>query len=313
MLWPVDWVNLVVGGEKKLVALVINIRGNDQNARLMRQRGFVSWIYCRADRLMACNSGFAEEMRTVFQVPAARLKYVRNPISRATVQSNQQMPLPAPLARWLEQNEVVVAIGRLNPVKNFAALIPAFAQVRQRRSARLLLIGEGAEGAAIEAECRRYGLSYAEISDDSATTNAAVCRLKFRDNIHNVLTRAKVFVLPSRSEGVPLALLEAMACGVPVVVSDCPNGGPAEVLLANPPGPHQPRREVAVTSGGYLMPIPEPSAPETVADWARVIVDLLERPGVARAMGEEGRRIASRHDISEVGHEWTEEIARLLA
>lgn len=314
MLWPVDWLNLLVGGEKKLVALVINIRGNEQNNLLMHRRGIVSWIYRRADCLMACNSGFAEEMRSVFQVPETRLKYVRNPISQTAVQANQQATLAEPLARWLGRHEVVIAIGRLNQVKNFAALIPVFARVREEcNDARLLLIGEGTEGDAIEAECRRCGLSCAEISDESADTDAAVCRMKFRSNIHHVLARAKVFVMPSRSEGVPLALLEAMACGVPVVVSDCPNGGPAEVLLAAPQGPHRERREVAATSGGYLMPIPDPVATETVRDWARVIVELLERPGVARAMGNEGRRIAQRHDISKVGREWANEIARLLA
>lgn len=313
MLWPVDWPNLIVGREKKLVALVINIRGNAQNERLMQQRKLVSWVYCRADRLMACNSGFAEEMHTDFDVPKDRLRYVRNPISRAAIGANLRIELHAGFARWLQENEVVLGIGRLSPVKNFAALIPIMAEIRQHRDARLLLVGEGSEDAAIEAECLRCGLSYADVSEDCAHPTAVVCRMRFRDNIHNLLVRAKVFVLPSRGEGVPLALLEAMACGVPVVVSDCPNGGPGEVLSSIPQFPHVGRNSSFPTEGGFLMPIPDPAVPATLTEWSRVIVGLLERPAAARAMGDAGQKVAFQYDISEVGRVWKTEINELLA
>jgi glycosyltransferase involved in cell wall biosynthesis len=312
LLWPADWPNLLIGAEKKMTGLVINIGGNPQNARLLRHPRLVSYVYRRADRLMACNSSFAEEMHGTFNVDKARLKHVRNPIFRAAIAQNMMIPLAPALEAWFAKNDVIVGIGRLNEIKNFGALIPILAAVRKSRNARLLIIGEGPQADAIQMAAGRWALNWCEVTDGAKVADAVVCRMRFCENIHNLLRGAKAFLLPSKGEGVPLVLLEAMACGVPVIVSDCPNGGPAEVLLSGSNGPHRIRREVLRTPGGFLMPIPDLAVPETIQDWAETVRKVLDRKDEASAMGVEGQRISSNYDISEVAGQWHQEIMQIV-
>lgn len=313
LLWPADWPNLLVGSEKKMTGLVINIHGNPQNARLLRHPRLVSYVYSRADRLMACNAGFADEMHGTFNVDKAKLKHVRNPVSRAAIAQNMLIPLVPALESWLVNNEVIVGIGRLNEIKNFGALIPILAAVRKKRDARLLLIGEGPEADAIRTIAEQWSLNWCEGTDDAGLGDAVVCRMKFCENIHNLLRGAKIFLLPSKGEGVPLVLLEAMTCGIPVIVSDCPNGGPAEVLLSTNQGPHRTRHDVLRTPGGFLMPIPDPLIPETIQDWAETIITALERKDEGSTMGANAQQIAYRHDISEVARQWHQEIMQIVS
>jgi glycosyltransferase involved in cell wall biosynthesis len=107
-----------------------------------------------------------------------------------------------------ERRSTLVYIGRLSPEKNVEVLLEAVARLRQRGvELRLLLAGEGPEREALEAvvASRRLG--------------DRVRFLGFQSDTFGLLRRAGAFVLPSRTEGVPMALLEAMAAGVPVVAS----------------------------------------------------------------------------------------------
>jgi glycosyltransferase involved in cell wall biosynthesis len=114
---------------------------------------------------------------------------------------------------------VVVAVGRLHRVKGQDVLIEGFARLGETvPHARLWLIGDGEERPALEELTRRHGLEH---------------RVRFlgslgREEVRAVLARAGLFVLPSRSEGLSIALLEAMASGLPVVATDV--GGIAEVI-----------------------------------------------------------------------------------
>ena len=93
----------------------------------------------------------------------------------------------------------------------------AFARLRARHPARLLILGEGNQRPALEALARELGI-------------AADLRLAgFVPNPLAYLRRARLFVLSSAWEGLPTVLIEALACGCPVVSTDCPSG-PAEIL-----------------------------------------------------------------------------------
>jgi glycosyltransferase involved in cell wall biosynthesis len=107
----------------------------------------------------------------------------------------------------------VIFVGRLAPEKNLGALVEAVARVP---GARLRLVGDGPERAALERAARGAGV-----------------RVEFTGTVRNeavpgLLNGATLFALPSRYEGQPKALLEAMACGLPVVGADVP--GIREVL-----------------------------------------------------------------------------------
>ncbi|HTU23864.1 MAG TPA: glycosyltransferase, partial [Pirellulales bacterium] len=124
-----------------------------------------------------------------------------------------------PAHPWLAASDcpVLVNVGRLAPQKDQATLLEAFALVRERRPARLLIFGEGSERPRLEALRRTLDLE-ADVELPGAT-----------DNPYAAMRRASLFVLSSRFEGLPTVLVEALACGCPVVSTNCPSG-PAEIL-----------------------------------------------------------------------------------
>lgn len=112
----------------------------------------------------------------------------------------------------------VLAVGRLAPEKGFDVLLRAFeAAARQCTELNLAIAGEGPEAAGLAALAEEYRIS------------ARVFFLGRVKPIRSLMRQAEMFVLSSRYEGFPNALLEAMAAGVPVIAVDCPSG-PREIL-----------------------------------------------------------------------------------
>ncbi|WP_255167311.1 glycosyltransferase [Natrononativus amylolyticus] len=151
----------------------------------------------------------------------------------------------------------VVAVGRMIGTKNFETLIRAVATLEDP-SVHLTLVGDGPRRAALESLAADLGVA------DRTTFTGTVPR----EAVYRTVAASDLFVLPSRSEGFCVAAVEAMACGVPVVVSDIP------VL-----------REVVGDAGSYA----DPDDPAAFADRMR---DLLENDDARLDAGRRARRRA---------------------
>jgi glycosyltransferase involved in cell wall biosynthesis len=115
---------------------------------------------------------------------------------------------------------VLINVGRLAPQKDHETLLRAFALVRAGRPGlRLAVVGGGSENALARLQALAGELGVAQ----------AVAFLGYQPNPLRYVARAQLFVLSSRFEGFPNVLLEALACGTPVVSTDCPSG-PREIL-----------------------------------------------------------------------------------
>jgi glycosyltransferase involved in cell wall biosynthesis len=158
-----------------------------------------------------------EDMAQVTGIPRERITVIFNPSVVGTeVAEKARAPLDHP---WFElgQPPVLVAVGRLQEQKDYPTMIRAFAQVRQARPVRLLILGEGKERPVLEAQIEELGLQE-DVSLPGFVTNP-----------YAYLARASLFVLSSRWEGLPTVLIEALCCSTPVVSTDCPSG-PREIL-----------------------------------------------------------------------------------
>lgn len=189
-------------------------------ARGLQQRlvyALVPWAYRRADGVTAVSRDAARDLERFARLPAGSVRSIYNPFDLARIGQLAREPVPHP---WLQGGEcpVIVAAGRLTEAKDYPTLLRAFAQVRRQRTARLLILGEGERRGELEALARQLGLS-----DDDVQLPG------FARNPYAYYSRAAVFVLSSRWEGLPGVLIEAMACGAPVVATDCPSG-PREIL-----------------------------------------------------------------------------------
>jgi glycosyltransferase involved in cell wall biosynthesis len=169
--------------------------------------------YAAADWVIANSSGVADDLAT--QVPSTRdkLSVVYNAGLDRHVFELAREPLPEPRP----SGSVIVTCGRLTQQKDQQVLLRAFARLRTSLEATLWILGQGEERPHLEALARELGVE------------SRVRFWGFRENPYPFLSAADVFVLSSRWEGFGNVVVEALACGVPVVSTDCPHG-PREIL-----------------------------------------------------------------------------------
>ena len=173
-------------------------------------------FYPEADAIVAVSHEAAADLKQAFGLPPDRVRMIYNPVVSPALFGSAREPVGHP---WFAPGEppVVLSVGRLCPQKDFPTLIRAFALVRARVSARLVILGEGPDRAPLEAMVVDLGLT------------DCVALPGFAANPYAYMARAATYALSSRWEGLPTVLIEAMACGAPIVSTDCPSG-PREIL-----------------------------------------------------------------------------------
>jgi glycosyltransferase involved in cell wall biosynthesis len=204
----------VVVSERNMLSCRTHYYASDLRLRLMPYlvRHFYPW----ADNIVAVSKEVADDLIKTATISSERIRVIYNPVVTPELQARAGDPLKHP---WFDLGEppVILAAGRLTAQKDYPTLINAFARIRRVRPARLLILGEGEERAALEEQVGRLRLEQ------------DVCLPGFVSNPFPYMRRASVFVLSSRWEGLPGVLIEAMYCGAPLIATDCP-GGSNEVL-----------------------------------------------------------------------------------
>lgn len=191
----------------------IYVRG-DIKTRLMYLFG--GYFYRWADDVVAVSKGVSDGIARITGMSPSCIRVIYNPVIMPDFFDQAKKPLNHP---WFTASSppVILGAGYLYPWKDFATLIKAFAIVRAHRLARLVIIGEG------------EGRHMLETLVHDLKLDNDVALIGFVDNPYAYMKRSRVFVLSSIREGLPTVLIEAMACGTPVVSTDCPSG-PAEIL-----------------------------------------------------------------------------------
>lgn len=228
------------------------------------------WLYPRARAVVVQTERAGEWMRR--RVPGARVHVVPNPA--LAPESGDGAPAGRE-GRW------IVAMGRLTRQKGFDLLLRAFARCASgHRGWSLVILGEGEERARLSALRDSLGL-------------AGTVELPGQvENPTEWLRRADLFVLPSRFEGFPNALLEAMALGLAAIAADCPSG-PAEIVEHG--------------RSGLLVP------PEDVDALAAAMHRLMGDEEERRRLGSRAVEITRRYDPGRVTDLWERVIAEALS
>ena len=222
-----DFASVVALWARRLAGIPTRVLINEQNTISISARKSVrrrermvprlaKRFYPWADHVTGNSRGVADDLSHVTGLPRERIKVLYNPVVTPELREKARAPLNHP---WFEagQRPVVLAVGRLTQQKDFPTLIQAFAEVRQARPSRLLILGEGPDRPVLEALVKQLNLD-----DDVAMPG-------FVENPYAYMRRASLYVLPSRWEGLPTVLIEALYCGPPVIATDCPSG-PREIL-----------------------------------------------------------------------------------
>ncbi len=313
-LWPADWINVLTGRDQKIAIVQINILNNIQNLQMVRFRKLVQYIYNRFDRVVVGSASLLDELAGFFKVQPSHLIAIPNSIDTGLIDQNIQIAVPTDLARLFKKYHVLVAANRLHETKNTESLILILKNLYDRLNVKLLIIGEGEQEKSLQEAIMDEGLHYSRIDGSEFDEMADVYLLGFQKNIHNLIHQSKIFLLPSRAEGAPLALLEALYCATPVLVSDCPNGGVFEVMQGSGTyKKNQERTTIEQTKAGFLMPIPDRRSLPSIESWSNQITNLLRTDKYdVEAIGLAGRTIALAYDQAAVQLKWLETIELVL-
>jgi len=208
-------------------------------------------LYPRADAIICVAQDVAEDLAQLVSIPPERITTLPNPVVSRDLRARAAQPVDHP---WFASGEppVVLAAGRLVPQKDFPTLIRAFARVRAKRAARLVILG----GAKFEQ--RRQKLQELAralgVGEDVALPGLV-------ENPIAYMARASAFVLSSAWEGMSGVLIEAMACGCPVLSTDCP-GGSREILQGGLYGPLVPVGDAEKMAAAIESLLDAPVEPE---------------------------------------------------
>lgn len=178
-----------------------------------------------------------------------------------------------------DEHKDIYAVGRLNHQKNFPMLIRAFAQLPDTGD-RLIIHGEGEKRGELEALIKELGLE------------GRVLLPGLSSNVAKDIKGAKIFVLPSDFEGMPNALLEAMALGLCCISTDCPCGGPRAIIQDG--------------VNGRLIPVGNEEA------LAKAMAELLENDELRRDLAAKARDSANKFSPDEIFGQWKDYVESVI-
>jgi len=212
---------------------------------LLRQA--IRRCYPWADAIVAVSRGTAEDLIATMGIKRELVRVIHNPVIHPGVLNAAQEPVEHP---WFAPGmpPVVLGMGRLTAQKDFPTLLRAFALLRRRVEARLVILGEGPARAELERLAEQL------------ETRAHVDLPGFQPNPFAYMARCSVFALSSAWEALPTVLIEALALGARVVSTDCRNG-PREILEGG--------------RWGRLVPVGDP------ASLAAAIQEAIDEPAPA--------------------------------
>jgi glycosyltransferase involved in cell wall biosynthesis len=211
----------------------------------------------RADQFVAVSDGAAESVVERFGVAPERVSVLHNPVPVSEVRERATESVDH---RWLgTDHDVMLGLGRLEAAKDFGTFLRAFRRVHEHQpNARAIIVGSGSERDALETTARDLGVADAVSFPGHA------------ENPYGYMARADVFVMSSVREGLPTVLIEALACGCPVVSTDCPSG-PRTILGGGEFGPLVPVSDDRALADAVLStlrdPLPAATLRERAADF----------------------------------------------
>lgn len=173
------------------------------------------YLYPKADTIITVSKHVADDIRSSYKLTGIPIVTIHNPIIVKEILSLQDEAIDD---IWFQEPVVpiVLAVGRLVPEKNYSFLIEVFSKLNPTLKAKLIILGDGEQKQVLEEKIRSLGLEN---------------KVRLPGNVSNpykYMKRSKVLVVTSITEGFPMCILEALACGCPVVSSDY--GGANEIL-----------------------------------------------------------------------------------
>lgn len=250
-----------IAREGNNVLAVVNEEAPNEFVRKV-SLGLTSRAYNCADAVLANATDMAETLIADLSLDRSKMRMINNPIDLGTITTAKDQPVPGAPKR-----PYIITAGRLEYQKAHEVLLRAFAQSGLWRSHALVILGKGSRLNELHRMAAQLGIG------------EHVRFIGFVANPYAWMAGADLFVLPSRWEGFPTVAAEALACGAPLLLTDC-KFGPRDVI------------EPGVS--GELVPVDDVDA------LARGMADLIAAPERRAALREAGFARVQRFAIAEM-------------
>lgn len=247
--------------------MFLKTKNNDLKYKFFRffYKTLMLFLYGRADHIIAVSKAIAEHVKKIFFVSQYKVKVIYNPVA---IDKIKKLSAEGGLSINFEDKVPYIAtISRLSKEKGVHFLIHGFKILSEDIDARLIIIGDGIDRLLLE-----------RMAEDLKIREKVIFT-GWVDNPFKYLKKTNVFVLPSLWEGFPMAVLEAMVCGIPAIVTDS-SGGIREVIRDGING-------LLIKSG----------SPVSIS---KSIHDLLSNNKKIHSMVEEAYKTVRHFDISEI-------------
>ncbi len=252
-MWPVTIIAIWAAKYSKQSPTVVVNEQNQISSTTVYKNGKVGfnkllipmsmrYSYPHSDAVVGVSKGVVQDLKNLSGLPLTNSIAIYNP---AAPRKNEIEHIKPNNQFWnSDHTNKIISIGSLKKQKDYPTLIHAFEIIHKKVKAELLILGEGAERKFLEKVITKKKLNY-HIHIPGFVLNPL-----------EYLKSANLFVLSSTFEGLPTVIIEALACGVPVVSTNC-KSGPAEILENG--------------KYGTLVPVGDPEA------LAHAIIDNLNR------------------------------------
>ncbi len=209
----------------------------DENLLSKVSKLLIQQLYPKADFILSNSEGNRLDLIDNFQIDASKIETIYNPFDLEKI-----VKLSLDKVENYEFTKFTfISVGRLDTGKNHKLLIDAFSELDIDK-VELIILGEGTLKGELEEQIKELNLEN------------SVSLLGFDNNPYKYFSKADAFVFSSLYEGFPNVLVEALACGLPVISTDC-KSGPREILAPNSDFSFQLQESIEVSDYGILVPV----------------------------------------------------------
>jgi len=289
---------------------IINLLTRQKEKRIISVRDFTSiylkgfygrifkmlikLLYNRADKIIAVSKAIKIDLVENFNIKESKIEVIYNPYNIESIQASANEDMEE-VYKDVFNGPVVINVGRLTRAKGQWHLIRAFKLINEKiPDMRLIIMGK-------EEDLEEYLKNLVR----DLNLDKAIHLMPFQKNPFKYVARSKIYAFPSLFEGFPNALVEAMACGIPVIACDC-KSGPREILAPDTDNKSH-TKTVEYAKYGILVPICDGNyykvddpltCEETLL--AHSIIELYQSPELSKQYAESGQRRAEELEIRKI-------------